>query len=71
MTDPSELSDEELLVLARDWRREALRGALHARGYAHAYEVEFRRRMGATATLSAPLDTRPLAARSRPWWRFW
>ena len=72
MTDLERLSDEELLDLARQWRREALRGDRNARGYAHVYEVEHRRRVGLAATPSRPLDLRPLAVLpSKPRWRFW
>lgn len=73
MMDPSELSDAELQVLAHHWRREALRGDRHARGRAHLYEVELRRRMGSVVSVSDSLDSRPLALRSRPrpWWQFW
>jgi len=56
---------------ARSVEAIALQGALHARGYAHEYETEIRRRTRPLTTLSARLDMTPLAARSRPWWRFW
>ncbi len=73
MKDPRELSDDELLATARDWRHEALRGMRDARGWAHVYETEFRRRMGPAIPSNVLLDTRPLEARSRsqPWWKFW
>ena len=72
MTDLGEFPDDQLFALALEWRKRALQGEMEARGIAHALEVEIRRRMGNPTTLGAPLDTRPLAARSRrPWWRFW
>lgn len=72
MTEFERLSDDELLALARQWRLEALRGDRNARGYAHVYEVEHRRRAGQTVAPSRPLDLTPLAViASKPWWRFW
>jgi hypothetical protein len=72
MIDLGEFTDDQLFALALEWRKRALQGEREARGIAHALEVEIRRRMGNPTTLSALLDTRPLAARSmRPWWRFW
>lgn len=72
MTDLEQLSDEQLLELARQWRREALRGDRNARGYAHVYEAEHRRRVGVTAVPGRALDLRPLAVLpSKARWRFW
>lgn len=71
ITESGELSDGELLARAHEWRREALRGVLHARGYAHELEAEMRRRFVSAATLRAPLETINATRRSRPWWRLW
>jgi len=40
------LPDEELARQAKDWRRRALHGEANAKGLAHRYEVELRRRFG-------------------------
>ena len=58
MTDLGEFPDDQLFALALELRKRALQGELKARGIAHALEVEIRRRMGNSTTLSAPLDTR-------------
>ncbi|MNR11525.1 hypothetical protein D3C85_1278270 [compost metagenome] len=74
MTSKEMLTDEELGVLASEWRMKALQGDLHARGIAHEYEREMRRRAGAPLTNYDTLDLRPLelrAATQRRWWRFW
>lgn len=74
MTSKEMLTDEELGVLASEWRMKALQGDLHARGIAHEYEREMRRRAGAPLTNYDTLDLRPLelrAATRRRWWRFW
>lgn len=74
MATNERLSDEELGVLANEWRRKALQGDLHARGIAHEFETEMRRRAGPTSTDYDTLDLRPLelrAATQRRWWRFW
>ena len=73
MIDPRELSGDDLQALARQWRREALRGDREARGRAYLYEAELRRRVGSPVQVSHSLDTRPLSLRARPrsWWRFW
>jgi hypothetical protein len=68
MTEPGELSDEELLDRAHQLRLLALRGHRNARGAAHQHEAEVRRRFGTPSTMSAPLETSP--ARRRPFWRF-
>ncbi|MFS2162569.1 hypothetical protein [Variovorax sp. Varisp62] len=74
MTTKEMLSDEELEALASEWRKKALQGELHARGIAHEFETEMRRRAGASFTNYDTLDLRPLelrAATQRRWWRFW
>lgn len=79
MTTKEMLSDEELGALASQWRRKALQGELDARGIAHEFETEMRRRAGAPFTNYDTLDLRPLdprplelrAATQRRWWRFW
>jgi len=73
MTTKQELPDETLSAMAIGWRRKALEGDLHARGIAHEFETELRRRAGAPFINYDTLDMRPLemrGARSR-WWRFW
>ena len=40
----TELSDDDLAELAREWRRRSLRGEREARGTAHELEREMRRR---------------------------
>ncbi len=75
MTDLQHIPEDELMALAQQWRREALRGSKDARGTAHFYESELRRRRKSEAGVltDAALDTRSLAPRveSRPWWRRW
>jgi hypothetical protein len=69
MTEPGQLSDEELLDRAHQLRLLALRGHVNARGPAHEHESEVRRRFGRPTTLRSPLKvTRP---QRRPFWRFW
>ncbi|MGJ7523406.1 hypothetical protein ACSFA0_23195 [Variovorax sp. LT1P1] len=71
MQDLSQFADDQLLVLAHEWRRRAMHGEKDARGVAHTLEVEIRRRVGNPCSSHALLDTRPLEDRSRkPWWRF-
>lgn len=68
------LSDEEVGAQALEWRRRALQGEWHARGMAHEFERELRRRAGAPVSNYDSLDLRPLelrAAVQRRWWRFW
>jgi len=69
MTEPGELSDEELLDRAHQLRLLALRGHRNARGAAHRHETEVRRRFGPPSTMSATLEPSP--QRRRPFWRFW
>ncbi len=42
--DLRELTDDELMAQAREWRQRALRGEKDARGFAHELECEVRRR---------------------------
>ncbi|RZL68710.1 MAG: hypothetical protein EOP77_00270 [Variovorax sp.] len=67
MTAATELPDDELRQQAIAWRRLALQGVQHARGYAHEYEVELRRRDGSTTSgvLHAASDT---SAKAPRWW---
>ena len=73
MSALEDLSDEEVLALARHWRGEALRGDKNARGLAHEYEVEHRRRSGGVRAepvalkVSAPLGEIPAKTN----WRLW
>ena len=73
MTSKEMLTDEELGVLASEWRMKALQGDLHARGIAHEYEREMRRRAGAPLTNYDTLDLRSLEMRTakRRWWQLW
>ena len=75
MTDLQHIPEDELMALAQQWRREALRGSRDARGTAHFDESELRRRKKGEISVvtDSALDTRSLAARvaSRPWWRLW
>ena len=75
MTDLQQLPETELKALAHNWRAEALRGVREARGVAHAYEAELRRRFGTglDAGANTTIDLRPLADRAdpEPWWKFW
>lgn len=66
--DFTEITDERLGELAREWRRRAGRGDPEAFGVAHVLEVEQRRRakVGERPQLAEPLAEPP---RSR--WRFW
>jgi hypothetical protein len=74
MNDFEKLSDSEVSELARHWRREALRGDMDARGRAHEYEVEHRRRVGSSGREQAvlrivtPLGEVPMASTWRRRW---
>lgn len=70
LTQPAELSDEDLLDRAHQLRLLALRGHLDARGPAHEHEQEVRRRFGSgMTTMSAQLEL--AAPKMRPFWKFW
>uniref|UniRef100_UPI001048DE8C hypothetical protein n=1 Tax=unclassified Variovorax TaxID=663243 RepID=UPI001048DE8C len=73
MAQTQNLDANGLAALAAEWRRRALRGDQHARGIAHALEVEVRRIAGAPPAPAHELDTRHLALRQarRPWWKRW
>ena len=66
MTEPAQLTDEDLLDRAHQLRLLALRGHLDARGPAHEHEREVRRRFGSATTIAAPLEDAP---RRRPFWK--
>jgi hypothetical protein len=74
MNEFEKLTDEEVHELAQHWRREALRGNKDARGRAHAYEVEHRRRVGSVGRAptvlrsDAPLGDLPMKATWRSRW---
>lgn len=71
MIDMQCLSDDEVQSLASHWRALALRGAREARGQAHVYETEWRRRRGALPSLDRErLDLRSLDERTAEtvWW---
>ena len=67
------LPDQQLGVLAAEWRRRALHGDVQARGIAHELEAELRRRSGGPVSAYDTLDTRSLESRHprTPWWSFW
>ena len=70
MTEPAQLSDEDLLDRAHQLRLLALRGHLDARGPAHEHEREVRRTFGSDSTTSSvPLE--PVPAKKRVFWRLW
>lgn len=76
MSSTDQLSDHELLVQAREWRRRSLRGDRDARGIAHELEREVRSRTKKPSvnTDARHLDMLPLEVkqeRSRSTWRFW
>lgn len=69
ITEPAQLTDEDLLDRAHQLRLLALRGHFDARGPAHAHEREVRRRFGSSTTISAPLE--PSRRKKKPFWKFW
>lgn len=69
LTEPAQLSDEDLLDRAHQLRLLALRGNPDARGPAHEHEREVRRRFAGNTTIGAPLEAP--APNKRPWWRPW
>jgi hypothetical protein len=70
MTEPSALTDRELMARAHQWRRQSLLGSRDASEPARAHEIEMRRRFGGATTQGAPLTER-WPQRRRPWWRLW
>ena len=68
-THLTELDDDRLSELGREWRARALRGERAAFGVAQTFEAEQRRRVRETGLqqLSEPAE---LPAR-KPWWKFW
>lgn len=68
MTEPAQLSDEDLLDRAHQLRLLALRGHADSRGPAHEHEREVRRRFGSGTTIGAPLEH---PVNRRPFWKFW
>jgi hypothetical protein len=72
MNDLRNLPDEELLARARQWRTQALRGALHARGHAHEHEAEVRRRFRSRpAPAPAEVKSAPPRWPLERLWRHW
>ncbi|MET0540242.1 MAG: hypothetical protein ABWZ88_00650 [Variovorax sp.] len=72
MTEPSALSDNELMTRAHQWRRQAMLGAREAGDIARRHEAELRLRFGGASTMSAPLASPPRTGkRKRAWWRVW
>ena len=65
----ADVSDEELVRLAAEWRAQAGRGHREAFGIAHALEVEQRRRQRDRQL--QPLREAPPPAAARPWWQRW
>ena len=68
MTEPAQLTDEDLLDRAHQLGLLALRGHIEARGPAHEHEREVRRRFGSPNTIAATLEPSPMR---RPIWKFW
>ena len=62
----TELDDDRLAELSREWRARALRGEQSAFGPAQALEAELRRRVRNTDL--APLSDLPEAP-PKPWWK--
>jgi len=56
---PADLPDDHLQVLAQEWRRRALHGEAFARGRAHEFEVELRRRRQQAGVSAAPAEPLP------------
>ncbi|MEO7128376.1 MAG: hypothetical protein ABI040_05845 [Rhodoferax sp.] len=71
MPEPPELPDDALKDRAREWRRAALQGVLHARRHAHEHEVKLRRRFAVGTTQAALLYGEPERQIRRPFWRSW
>lgn len=65
----TEMDDERLGELSREWRARALRGEQSAFGPAQALEAELRRRVRNTGL--APLPDLPELPPAKPWWKFW
>ena len=59
--------DDELVLLAVEWRKSALRGDRESYGIAHALEVEQRRRQRSSQMAELVLSQ----GVERPWWQFW
>jgi hypothetical protein len=71
---PADLPDDHLQVLAQDWRRRALQGEAFARGRAHEFEVELRRRRlraGASTAAVERLSPVPTLCEVPDRWRRW
>ena len=70
MMDLDTLPDEELGAHAVEWRKRALQGDRNARGIAHEFETELRRRAGAVLQNYDALDLRSLEiSHQRRWWQ--
>ncbi|WP_213955399.1 hypothetical protein [Variovorax sp. dw_954] len=69
MTEPSALSDSQLMARAHLWRRKSMMGSRDAGSIARAHEIEMRRRLGGATTMGAPLAQG--RAQRRKWWRLW
>lgn len=65
MKEIERLPDAELREKAEYYRRRALQGDLKARGCAHRFEVELRRRVGVPLSDYLRWDLRPLARLER------
>jgi hypothetical protein len=71
MTEPSALTDSELMARAHLWRRHSLLGSREASVVARAYEIEMRRRLGGVTTMRAGLAASRPKKPPRSWWRLW
>lgn len=71
---PADLRDDHLQALAQAWRRRALQGEAVARGRAHEFEVELRRRRQQAGEFTAavePLRPVPTLGEVPDRWRRW
>lgn len=59
MTEPSALSDAQLLARSHQWRLQAARGMIRAQALARAHEEEIQIRFAGKTTLQCPLDGTP------------
>jgi len=69
MTEPSALSDAQLLARSHQWRLRAARGMPQAQALARALEEEIQIRFAGKTTLHGPLDDTPRKAPKQPLWR--
>lgn len=56
MTQPDQLTDQDLIARTLNWRRAVMHGNEQARSVAHAHEVEARRRFAGATTINGTLE---------------